>query len=109
MLDRTLPPRCRRAFIKFWPEVHAAFHERVCDRHSASVSPWRWATFHSAPLANAYDVHSEKLLAREVKSSVQLMLPSGVAPCNQDAYGLGARPQRPVWRRGAAIQGDFAS
>lgn len=32
-----------------FPEMHASFQERAFDRHSTTVSPWRWATFHSPP------------------------------------------------------------
>src|SRR6476619_1807597 len=38
---------------------------------------------------------------------VQLMLPMGVAPRTEDAYGRVARPERPAWRGVAVVQGEL--
>jgi hypothetical protein len=42
-------PALRRVSLVLGSVQAATEQGRGCDRHSATVSPWRWATFHSSP------------------------------------------------------------
>ncbi|MFF9908966.1 hypothetical protein [Streptomyces sp. NPDC013457] len=57
--------------------------------------------------SNAYDVQSEKVFAAAGEQGLDLLAPHGGAPRSQDAYRLGARPERPPGSGVAVVQRDL--